>query len=251
VLVERRRGARLRRALVAVAVVAAGIVAGVAGAPPADAQSPVPVLVVNGYNGVDAGTAGMAAHLDASIDRVYRMNLVNGGIPAVNGGASNVDSAHAIAARVAAIRAETGAARVDIVGYSQGGLAARYYLKHLGGAAEVRMYVSLGTAHTGTTAAGWWCMGQPGCYEMRPGSPFITDLNSGDPTPGDVIYVAFWSETGDEDTPLPGALVHRSVQSYPGCADYELAHSAELDDPVSRQMVLQALLAQPIAPDCP
>jgi triacylglycerol lipase len=246
-----RRVTRVRRALMALVVAAAGIVAGVAGAEPAHALSPVPVLIVNGYNGTDSGTAGMAAYLDDHVEDVYRMNLNYGGVPGVNGGASNVESAQSIATRVDQIRAETGAPKVDIVGYSQGGLAARYYINNLGGVDEVRLYVSLGTAHTGTTAAGWWCMAQPGCYEMRPGSPFINELNAGDPTPGSVIYVVFWSQTGDENTPLPGALVHRSVQSYPGCSAYNLPHAQELNDPVMQQMVRQTLLLEVIAPTCP
>jgi len=52
------------------------------------------------------------------------------------------------------VRAATGAAEVDLVGHSQGGMMPRYYLKNLGGAAEVHTLVGLSPSNHGTTLDG-------------------------------------------------------------------------------------------------
>jgi triacylglycerol esterase/lipase EstA (alpha/beta hydrolase family) len=48
----------------------------------------------------------------------------------------------------------TGAAKVDIVGHSQGGMMPRYYIRFLGGAATVHTLVGLAPSSHGTTIGG-------------------------------------------------------------------------------------------------
>ena len=87
--------------------------------------------------------------------------------------------------------AATGAAKVDLITHSMGGLSSRYYLKNLGGDAKVDEWVSLGGPNHGTDFANFcW---DTSCSEMRIGSPFLTALNSGDETPGAVRYGTWWS----------------------------------------------------------
>ena len=52
---------------------------------------------------------------------------------------------------VASVRARTGAAKVSLVGHSQGGLMPRYFIKHLGGAAVVDDLVGLAPSNHGTS----------------------------------------------------------------------------------------------------
>ncbi|WP_406195910.1 esterase/lipase family protein [Kitasatospora sp. NBC_01560] len=52
------------------------------------------------------------------------------------------------------VRAATGAAKVDIVGHSQGGMLPNYYLKFLGGAAKVGKVIGLAPSNHGTTLDG-------------------------------------------------------------------------------------------------
>ncbi|MGD1898855.1 MAG: esterase/lipase family protein [Phormidesmis sp.] len=63
----------------------------------------------------------------------------------------------------------------DLVGFSMGGLISRYYLQRLGGLQRVEKFVAVCAPHYGTLLA----MGSQrlGVRQMRPLSPFITELN--------------------------------------------------------------------------
>ncbi|TVR61782.1 MAG: hypothetical protein EA422_12220, partial [Gemmatimonadales bacterium] len=92
---------------------------------------------------------------------------------------SNQSNAREIDRAVDALRAMTGAPRVDIVAHSMGGLAVRYFLLVRPDVDEaVRRAVFLGTPHRGTVAAilAWGDGGR----EMVPGSDFLTQLNEGE-----------------------------------------------------------------------
>ncbi|WP_442805365.1 lipase/acyltransferase domain-containing protein [Streptomyces sp. WAC00288] len=94
---------------------------------------------------------------------------------------SNTTTAVRLAKEIERVLERTGAARVDLVTHSMGALSSRHYLKNLGGTAKVDAWVSLAGPNHGTDAARW-CAGTP-CIEMRPGSDFLSALNSGDETP--------------------------------------------------------------------
>jgi len=101
------------------------------------------------------------------------------------------DSAAELAAFVDRVLAATGAARVSLVGHSQGGMMPRYYIKYLGGADKVDDLVGLAPSNHGTfdTAAmgptGTFCSS---CVQQASDSPFLADLNAGDESPGPVSY---------------------------------------------------------------
>ncbi len=85
----------------------------------------------------------------------------------------------------------SGCPTVDVVGHSRGGLAARDYIRTLGGGRRVAHLVTLGTPHHGT----WSSRGCPGCgcREMRPGSRYLRELNAGDETPGPTEFTSICS----------------------------------------------------------
>ncbi len=112
-------------------------------------------------------------------------------------------TAQALRTYVDGVRSSTGAAKVDLVGHSQGGLVARAYVKWYGGAGTVDSLITLGTPNRGTSVANLAsvlgfgdCLAVVACEQMSIGSSFLADLNVGDDTIGSVRYttVRTWQD---------------------------------------------------------
>ena len=102
------------------------------------------------------------------------------------------DSAAQLKTYVDRVLAATGAAKVSMVGHSQGGMMPRYYIRFLGGADKVDDLVGLSPSNHGTSqpllltpGLSYLC---PSCLQQKTGSAFLHHLNAGDETPGDVSY---------------------------------------------------------------
>jgi len=89
------------------------------------------------------------------------------------------------------VMTETGSDEVDIVAHSMGGLSSRYYIQNMDGHANVGSIVTLGTPHDGTPLA--YLAPGSGGDQMVASSDFLSDLNSGDITPGDVDYTSIYT----------------------------------------------------------
>jgi triacylglycerol lipase len=109
------------------------------------------------------------------------------------------EMAQGVAASVAHLREVTGAAQVDIVAHSTGGLLAAWYLKHLGGAEHVRRLVTLGCPWKGTRIA-VFSRGRL-AKEFLYGSPLL-DLLAPPPIP----TVSVWSPDDPAVIPTASAL---------------------------------------------
>jgi triacylglycerol lipase len=79
----------------------------------------------------------------------------------------------------------------SMVAFSMGGLVARYYLQRLDGLQRLNRLVTISTPHHGTWTANF--DGLPGAVEMRPGSPFLEDLNSDIMALSAVPVTTIWS----------------------------------------------------------
>lgn len=105
---------------------------------------------------------------------------------------NNVTNAQGLAAFVDNVKSRTGASKVALVNHSMGGLVSQYYLKVLGGNTSVSHLASIAGANHGTTFAGA-CLIYTTCQQMYPGSSFISQISSGDETPGSTAYATWYS----------------------------------------------------------
>jgi triacylglycerol lipase len=103
------------------------------------------------------------------------------------------------------VLAATGARKVSLVGHSQGGMMPRYYLKFLGGAGKVDDLIGLAPSNHGTSNPGALVLAGVGvcysCGQQAAGSAFLTNLNAGDETPGNVAYTVV--ETRYDEVVIP------------------------------------------------
>lgn len=154
---------------------------------------------------------------------------------------SNLQNAAEVGAAVEALRARTGAERVDVVAHSMGGLAVRAYLRDLGDRVPVRRAVFLGTPHRGTVTAALAWGGS--AREMVPGSDFLDRLNREEPVFGSVDVLSI-------RTPLDLSVIPGSSAMLPGALNLEVccpSHQGLLDDEETFNALRAFLLVGPSA----
>ena len=176
-------------------------------------------------------------------------------------------SAAQLDAFVDEVLAATGAAEVDLVGHSQGGMMPRYYLKELGGASEVNALVGLSPSNHGTTLNGLFTLGSffpgsnslfgncPACEQQEAGSPFLTQLNSGGETVPGVSYTVIQTRYDQVVTPYTSAFLSGAdvdnVVLQDQCALDLGDHLSMPYDHIAAADVLTALdPAHPVHPAC-
>lgn len=176
---------------------------------------PPPLLLVHGFLSTRSAMHPLARHFRRSGRTVDRARLSPLCIQDVRQLAVQVGRS------VEALQEATGAERVDVVGVSQGGLAALYYVRRLGGTERVRRMVALGTPFAGTWFA---AIGVPlfgavsaGVWQSLPDSDLVKELIAAGPALGeDVVSIAREGDTvappercrleGARNIVLPGRL---------------------------------------------
>ena len=125
------------------------------------------------------------------------------------------ESAQQLDVFVDEVLAATGAAKVQVVGHSQGGMMPRYWIKNLGGEPLVEDLVGLVPSNHGTTvtqgrSSGSGCVS---CDQQAAGSDFLTALNSPDETPGAVDYTQVTTRYDEVVVPYSSAFLTPDAQS--------------------------------------
>ncbi|MFF8607136.1 esterase/lipase family protein [Streptomyces sp. NPDC015346] len=178
-----------------------------------------PVLFVHGYNGDGSNWNTMADRFRADGWPSSHLRQWT-----YDSRQSNTVTAQQLSTEVDRLLAATGATQVDIVSHSMGGLSSRHYLKNLGGTSKVDAWVSLGGPNHGTDTANS-CF-DTSCTEMRIGSSFLIDLNSGDETPGSSRYATWWSPCDTVINPDSSVSLSGAANSRTAC----LSHTGLLTD---------------------
>ncbi|MDZ4701494.1 MAG: alpha/beta fold hydrolase [Rhodothermales bacterium] len=113
----------------------------------------------------------------------------------------------------------------DLIGFSMGGLIARYYVQRLGGIERVGRLITLAAPHHGTV---WSHLAPlPGLRQMRPGSPFINDLNRDAEVLRRVDFVSLWTPFDLLVFPARRAI----LANHPDIRIPTAAHPLMLSDP--------------------
>ncbi|MDT0269827.1 alpha/beta fold hydrolase [Streptomyces sp. DSM 44915] len=184
---------------------------------------PRPVVLVHG-TGANATVnwLGLAPYL---VDRGYCVySLDHGqlpGVPFLHGLGPIEESADQLAVFVDEVLAETGAAEVDIVGHSQGGLLPRHYLKHHPDAADrVNALIAIAPSTNGTTLLGLTRLLDlvpgladaidglaPALLQQVVGSDFLTELNADGYTVPGVDYTVIATRYDQVVTPYRSQFI--------------------------------------------
>ncbi|GAA0963896.1 esterase/lipase family protein [Frigoribacterium faeni] len=233
------------------------------------AAHPDPVVLVHGtFENALNNWVQLSSDLEADGYCVYALNY--GGLPgvAVKGIGDIPTSAGQLSTFVDGVLEASGAAKVDLVGHSQGGMMPRYYLQELGGAAKVDQLVGLSSSNYGTSFNGVLPVVAvlPGgealtsipcaaCVQQRAGSDFLTALNAGGDTVPGVEYTVISTVYDEVVTPYtntflrdPGAT-NITVQDH--CALDTTDHLGIAYDPIALQFVRNTLdPATAVTPTC-
>jgi triacylglycerol lipase len=225
-------------------LLAAGLAVSVAGcthdAKP-KAPAAVPVFVVPGYGGDAESLSGLVSVLRGFRPDVRVVVPPAGGRAPIADGAAELDRA---------VRA-SGAARVDLIGYSMGGLVVRDWVAERGGAAFARTVVTVGAPHHGSAALlslpAADCTGA--CVDMKPGSALLARLNAGDETPDGPRWVSVWSSTDTNVTPPDTARLAdaTNVRIQDHCRDGQFSHADLVSDLALLRYYAEVLTVDPPA----
>lgn len=198
--------------------------------PTARAAERNPVLLIHGIDDTQAVMDPLGRYLEERGWRRHAFDMVPS-----DGKVGFEELARQVQQQVEALKARTGAKKVDLVGFSLGGTVARYYLQVLGGAADVERLVTISSPHHGSMTAylRWNVLGE----ELRPGSLVYQRLNGDLSALAGVRHTAIW-------TPFDLMIVPAWSSSLPGTREVRIPvilHPLMLIDSRTHEAVAQAL----------
>jgi triacylglycerol esterase/lipase EstA (alpha/beta hydrolase family) len=188
------------------------------------AAHPYPVVLVEAtftsmYNAFGAISPDLANHGYCVYAFNYGQTIPLSGIYAT---ADIASDAGQLASEVNQVLAETRASKVDLVGWSQGGMMPRYYINKLDGASKVNMLVGIAPDNYGTSLSGLvnlisdlgllgittavLSVTCPACVEQIHHSSFLNHLNRA-PTAPTVRYVVIETKHDEVITPYTNAFL--------------------------------------------
>jgi triacylglycerol lipase len=206
---QRRRlvlGAVVAAVLLIMAIALISVIRVIAGTTrPVSQAEPGPVLLVPGYGGNVQSLEPLAAALRSDGRTAVIVDPVGDGTGDLRTQAEQLGE---VADRV---REDAGAASVDVIGYSAGGVAARLWVRDGEGAGVARRVLTLGSPQHGTSQAALgaeFAGGCPtACEQLIPDSDLLRRLNAGDETPAGPLWATIRSTTDQVVTPVDSAAL--------------------------------------------
>lgn len=245
---------RMRRRIIAAVIAAALLAVGIPATTAEAAPAKDPVIIVAGTLSPSFVNEPLAARLRADGYRVWIYELPGLGLGDI------AQTAQPLGALVDQVRSQTGAARVDLIGHSQGGLVARYYVKNLGGAAKVDRVVSLGAPHYGTYVANLVaffgfgnCAGVVACVQMSIGSSFLDALNAGPDVISPVRYTNIYTAYDELVRPVANATLRdgaTNVKVQDQCLLRIVGHLGLITDGTVYDGIRDTLRDEPVRMNC-
>jgi triacylglycerol lipase len=199
-----------------------------------------PVLLVPGYGGNTGSLTALAGRLRATGRVADVVSLPGDGTGDLLAQVDTLNTAvdNALAG---------GAASVDVVGYSAGGLVTRLWVARDAGEHRARRVVTLGAPLHGTQLAAAGTALLPGacplaCQQLVPSSALLRGVDT-QPLPAGLPWLSLWTEDDQTVTPpdsarLAGA-VNVPVQTI--CPGVQVSHSDLPSNPLVTGIVLAAL----------
>lgn len=222
--------------------------------PAAAATTKDPVIIVAGTFSPSFANEPLAARLRNDGYKVWIYQLPGLGLGDI------AQTSQPLGDLVNSVRAQTGAARVDLIGHSQGGLVARYYVKNLGGSSKVDRVISLGAPHYGTAVANiadilgfGSCIGVIACEQMAIGSSFLDNLNAGPDVIAPVRYTNIYTAYDELVRPVANATLQdgaTNVKVQSQCWARVVGHLGLIVDGTVYDGVRDALRNEPVRMNC-
>jgi triacylglycerol lipase len=210
---------------------------------------PGPVMLVPGYGGGTAGLRVLADRIRAAGGRATVVELPGDGTGDLRQQARALDRAVAGALR-------GGAASVDVIGYSAGGVTARLWAHEHDGMRKARRIITLGSPHHGAEIATAGEAFAPGvcplaCQQLVPGSALLATL--GGRAPDRPAWMSIWTTLDETVTPPDSARLDGAVNVplQRVCSDARTGHDELPIDRLVTGIVLRALGPAPLRPPGP
>jgi triacylglycerol lipase len=202
------------------------------------------VILVPGYGGDEQLLDRLAQRLQRAGRTTIMLALPNAATGDLRG------QERVLAARVD--RALTaGAASVDLIGYSAGGIVVALFVE--ADPSHVRRVVALGAPLHGTRLAGLAAGLLPSacptaCEQMVPGSSLLASLDAASPEHTGVPWLSVWTARDQVVTPAESARFAgaQNLELQSVCADDTATHVGMPDDPLAAGLTLRALGTTPL-----
>lgn len=221
------------------------------------AEHPYPVILVPGtFESMVKNWSTLSPYLKSAGYCVFALNY--GETNGVYATAPVADSARELAPFVDAVRAATGAKKVNLVGHSQGGMMPRYYMGFLGGAKYVNQLIGIAPSNHGTEGVilpppsflpepDFDALGCAACGDQQAGSAFMRTLNSIGDTVAGPSYTVISTRYDEIVIPYNSQFLAGPARQVTNitiqdkCPADVFEHDQTPNDPVVHQLVSHAL----------